>query len=147
MKLYKHVSRFHFRKHVCGYREKRIRWALSLKPGDLVNDCTGFNRVVASTRPEIVNYHNGWFICDVDITLAPYGAVCPMFSCGVVPPRHRNILEEEWLSDVEYWVFGEGADSISNDEQKNQLRKRVDILKSGGHILDERGVLLPEFKM
>lgn len=156
MKTYKNVSRFYVLRRVGKYRMKRIKWAMSLKPGDLINDCSGFNVIIREIDPDVRTFHNGWFIQNVDFTVEPYGGGCSLMHCGVEPPKPRELLEKEYLVDMEDYLNSSGPGSASywyggldNPKYKKEienLRNRLDTLKNGGHILDERGILLPEFR-
>lgn len=122
-----------------------------LKEGDLVNDCTGFNGSIIEIEPYYHPVGRAMVMVDVDLTTSNTG--CSLIHCGVCHPLSREEIEKQTLSFLENWTFGEPGkkwygdlDAPENREQITQARKKLDILKSGGHITDEQGVLLPEFK-
>lgn len=146
MKLYKHYHRLKWRKFLPKRQERFLRWALTLKPGDIINDCSGFNRVIREVYPaHLFNRRDGWAIYDVDFTTEPHGGGCSLFHCGVQPQQSRDELEKYYLS----WIEKQKEDLLKkgwiNKEGMVLIDKRIQIIKSGGHILDENGILLPEY--
>jgi hypothetical protein len=93
MKLYKHVSRFGFLKWVPRKLHPGLRWALGLKPGDMINDCSGFNVVIARADPEVYHTNKGWYIYDVIFT-NEHGGCCSLRNCGVSPPLSVADIEK-----------------------------------------------------
>ncbi len=151
-KLYHHVNRFVVRRHVSTKAAQAIKWALTLNPGDLINDCTGYNVVVRDVEPEIVQTGRGWYIYDVLFSTEPFGGNCSLRNCGVVPPMSREQIEKEHLSYMEWYInSGKLAKWHKNDEAGYQksyqtMMAKIELLKSGGHICDERGIILEEFR-
>lgn len=152
MKLYHRFSRFKFRRICPKRRDERIRWALRLQSGDLVNDCTGFNRVVREVEPECLRSTRGWAIYDALFTLEPHGGSCSLIHCGVEPALSREHLETEWVAryDAEAhrrWALQWYGDETSADykTEADLIQRRLDAVKGGGHFLDERGIRLPGF--
>lgn len=155
MKLYKNVSRFRVRRYMSKHSQKRIRWALSLGPGDLINDCTGFNVVIRKVTADICPYNNGWYICGVDFETEPFGGGCSLMHCGVEAPLPRDAMEKyhlEWTAEymkgnepgtMAYWFGGRDTEDFKKAEKR--YISMMEAVQNGGHFLDERGVLLPEF--
>lgn len=160
MKMYGHIGRLTALKHVSKKDYPRIRWALKLKPGELVNDCTGFNRFVIEANPELNFFkHDGWYIYDVDFEVsddkdAKEGGSCSLIHCGVQSALSREACEKHHLDFLNYWMVDSKAGAaywggFDNPEFKDQIdccRKKWELLKNGGHISDEQGVRLPEFR-
>lgn len=155
MKIYKHISRFKVRRHVHKYAEKRIRWAMNLQPGDLINDCTGFNVVIRNVTGLIHRVNRGWFIYDVDFDIEPFGGSCSLMHCGVEAPLPRDAIEKyhlEWTAEymkgdgpgtMSYWFGGRDTEDFKKSEKR--YLSMLEAVQGGGHFLDDRGVLLPEF--
>lgn len=149
MKLYKHYSRLAFVRLVSKRLQKRILWALSLKPGDLVNGCSGFNHRVAEVKPEIWQTGKGWYISNVDFVMQD-GACCSLLHCGVSTPLSRDEIENEHLKFLNYYLTNpKGAaqwyGGLDNPKYKDEIDKLIrtwEILKNGEHICDEYGVKL-----
>lgn len=150
-KLYSHVSRILVRRQIPRYRESRLKWGLTLKPGDLVNDCTSFNVRIRNIEPDYVQTGRGWYIYNFTLETEPNGGSCSLIHCGVIPAPPRAKVESDWLhwaeehinsGYLEQWC---GKSKVLFNKQLAALNKRIDILKSGGHITDEDGCLLEEF--
>lgn len=145
MKLYKNISRFRFRRMFSkgGHAEARLRWGLSLKPGDVISACTGFNVRVAKTTPSKVRAArwwgfggikfngrgHGWFIDDVLVEDTAGGHHYIMSCCW--EPETVKQIEEQWAgwagsSDMTSWA------------------KIAQMVKDGQRICDDAGVILPE---
>jgi len=148
MKYYSKVSKHLVRKYVSKRLGKRIQWALSLDSGAIVNDCSGFNRIVKDIEIRVRNFGaaGGWIIWDVDFTMENGGG-CSLRHCGVAPPRSRDEIEKQHLNFLNYWVT-EGAASWYNlgdsdlRERYSKLVEKLEMLKAGKHICDERGLIL-----
>lgn len=152
MKLYRKFSRFEVRRHVPRWLEKKLRWALTLKPGDLINDCSGFNHPLVEIEPLIrVNGRGGWYIFDVDFTTEGGGG-CSLRHCGVEPAKTREACEKRHLEFLNHWLapggpgeqFHGGWENPKHEEYQKEAIKslffRWEVLKAGQHISDERGV-------
>lgn len=147
MKLYHRVSRFKVRRHISRQFERRIKWALTLKPGDLINDCTMYNVKIKEIEIMRRQTGRGWYISDVYFT-ADNGGVCSLRYCGVESPLSREEIESNFiksfnLNGLRRWY---GGDEEAYNKRVNKLLSFVDIIKNGGHITDEFGALLEEHK-
>lgn len=97
MKLYHRVSRHYYLK-CCNKRFQRgLRWALSLKPGNLINDCSGFNVVIKTIEPVIYSHNKGWYVYDVRFTTEPIGGSCSLRHCGVDVPLSAEQITKETI--------------------------------------------------
>lgn len=102
------------------------------------------------------HYNNGWYIYDVDFSVEPFGGYCSLSPCGVEPPKPRESLEKDYFQRTEEWLnypgmggaahWWGGLDNPKYAKEYANVRNRLDTLRVGGHILDEHGVLLPEFR-
>ena len=150
MKLYKRYSRLAYRRIVNPRREKLLRWGLSIKPGDIINDCSGFNKIIRSVDPYYKFSSRGWAIIDVDYTTEPHGGGCSLTHCGVEPAIPRDVLESEYVKEHDervVWMrqWFKGSEE-KGDKAVAIAHKRVEVVRSGGHFLDEQGILPPEFE-
>lgn len=150
MRLYKHVSRLAVRRSINRQLEKRLVWASRLKPGDLINSCTGFNeRIVTVDREVCYTRHNGWFVYDFIFLTEATG--CALVGCGVKDPLPRDYIENRHLEFLTNYISsGQAKTWYGLDSQKYEAfmarsAKIIETLKSGGHICDEDGRLKPEF--
>ena len=136
LKLYKRVNRLMFLRRVPKPAQKRIRWALGLKPGDLINDCSGFNVIIREIDAVIVGTKRGGYIYDVDFTTEPFGGGCSLMNCGVEPPLAPEKIEQRLRAFYAEWSRPEsdGRD-IKTDKDPVWMR-----LSQGLPICDERGI-------
>jgi hypothetical protein len=132
-------------------RETNLKWALSLKPGDIINDCTAFNVRIISIDPDIRRTGHGWYIMNVDFQVSPFGGFCSLNHCGIEPELPRDKIEHDWLEYTEQDISsGRLARWFGNDQKKLEeemifLSKRIDALKSGKHITNDHGMILKEY--
>lgn len=137
----------------CGSKRRmaRIKWALSLKPGDMINDCTGFNVKIIKINPDIRYTKSGWYICNVDFDVTPFGGGCSLNHCGIVPPIPREKIESDMLEHLESYISSGtlaewyGKDTKAFNEALSDCQKKIDTIRSGGHITNEHGMILKEF--
>ena len=154
MKLYHRFSRFKYRRiNPSKKQDERLKWALSLKPGDLINDCSGFNRIVKKIEPDYIRSKKGWAVVNVDFTTEPHDGGCSLIHCGVTKAVPREELESDYISSHTQWrdkwvdqlKMWYGKDKEAWEKRISLIDRRIVIVQSGGHFLDERGILLPEF--
>lgn len=149
MKLYHRFPRLRYLRYANKRRQEKIRWALTLKPGDLINDCSGFNVVIHEVEPDYWRSprRRGWAITNVYFTLDPHGS-CSLLHCGVEPARPRDELEAEFLANYGHPTYVDQLRQWYGDhwpdfnEHTAKLSRQLETLRAGGHILDERGILL-----
>lgn len=136
MKLYKRFNRLAYLRMVPKPFQKRILWALSLKPGDLVNDCSMFNVAVRKVEPDIWLSKRGWFIHDVEFCVEPFGGFCSLLQCGVEPALSAEQVEQKLRHFYsEYEAHGGWETKTEKDPVWMRLSK-------GLPICDDRGVKL-----
>lgn len=148
MKLYKNISRFRWRRMFSkgSQSEKKLLWGASLKPGDLVAACTGFNVRIVAIQPEktwakdwfsstlfgaykFKGRPQGWFIHDFQIT-DEQGMWHYIDSC---------CWEKETVEQIE--AFWKSIPPRPNDEKLCRIQA---LLAEGKRICDDDGVILPE---
>lgn len=131
-----------------GYINKHSGKKLSqLYIGDMINSCSSFNTVIKEIEPYYCNYAGGKVLVDIDFTTTNGG--CSLTSCGVSAAKSQQEVERGWLSFAHYWlnsgagdIYYGGLDNPEFQDEINLLRKKVNILQSGGHITDCLGVLM-----
>jgi len=146
MRLYSPGARLAYLKTHSSYYRDGFLWALSLKPGDLINNCTGANVIIKEIHPEYTSFRkhgyydtsHGWYMYDI-LFVSHLGGHCSLMNCGVEPPKSREEIEADtllYLKDIQtlQWYGGTLPEST---------QERITILEAGGHICDERGVSYP----
>lgn len=140
-------------------RRFRFDWLLSKEVqeafagydiGSLINDCAGFNVPIVKMMPEYIRFSKGHILADIDFE-NPNGGSCSLALCGVQPKQPREIIERKTVEFLENWTLGDrGATWFGKDSDDHKLavesaNKKIQLIKSGGHITDDDGQLLPEF--
>jgi len=148
MRLYSRGARLAFLKRKSKKDIEALNWALGLKPGDLINDCSGANVVIREINMETNSFgrgyydtSHGWYAYDVEF-VDHKGGSCSLMHCGLEDPKSREEVEAgllEWYQSE--WM----TDPTDTKESLTKNQKRIAHLKSGGHVCDERGVILPEW--
>lgn len=147
MKLYKNISRFRWRRMFSkgGPEEERLLWGASLKPGDIIQACTGFNVRIAKITPErskatIVwsapslgrpfnGRAHGWFISDFLVEDESGGGHYIMSCCW----KRETVAQIE-----EFW---RGIPPRPDDEKLCRIQA---LLAEGKRICDDDGIIFPE---
>jgi hypothetical protein len=107
------------------------QWLMSLKPGDVINNCTLFNHVICKIevwwdRP--AGLRRGHVLAWVELTTAGSGG-CSGFHCGVLPALDQDQLLAQCRSYD--WV---------DDGWLHELVRRME---RGDRVLDEHRLLVP----
>ncbi len=124
----------------------------SYKPGDFVNDCTGFNRKILNIYPRYYKVSNGFVLSDVDI-YNDQGGCCSLCSCGVQPKLLVEEIESKTLEFIREWTLGPDGEhwygKNSEDYKKvvERAHKVIEVIESGRHITDADGQMLEEFRI
>lgn len=142
IKLYKNFTRFGALKQIPAAERKYFLWGRSLRPGDIVHNCSGFNGIVKSLTPEYGT--PCWFrkdgteytrrrarvLCDIDIEFQD-SSRCSLIHC-VSPAVSKEAIIKYW----KHW-----------SEQGYHLAKQwpnilaiIEKYRSGVPICDERGL-------
>ncbi len=148
----KRVAKKYLNREVIKAHVKRFQKTFAnIGVGDLINDCTGFNGEIVRIDPEYGFIPNGMILCNVDFQTTNTG--CSLIHCGVSAELPQEVVETRALDFIENWTLGKpgetwygGFDNSEFQHVFEMARLKRDILKSGGHITDDRGRLLPEFK-
>lgn len=140
MKLYKRATRFQFRRRFgCGRSFAHITWASTLKPGDVVADCSGFNSRIASITPEKRKTRRGWYINDFQI-IDTRGGHHYVNGC---------VWKAESLEQIHgFWLAYTEEHMAMREKQGWNMtftRAVVHALTNGTPVFDADGVLLPEW--
>jgi hypothetical protein len=84
-------------KKIVGHRWYNLQYGLSLKPGDLVSSCRGYNERIKTIEPETICTSRGWVISDFDITTET-GMCCSLIHCCTFPLETREEIIEYFKS-------------------------------------------------
>jgi len=126
---------------------------LNLKIGDIVNDCTGFNGRILKITPSYECVGKGRILSGIDFQTE--NTRCCLISCGVEVGVSQSLIEEKYIKYLEKDFFTEenisfyeGKDAGEYSKKHFAMEKlRLEVLKSGNHITNELGILLPEYKV
>lgn len=145
-------------------RRSRISWILGHKArefallgvGDIINDCSGNNGRITEMTPW---YHpvgkSGAILIDVDFQTTNTG--CSLCSCGIEPQLSREEIENRKVAFARDWALDEsgvpgtakywfGKDTAAYEKAADYARRMIAEIESGGHIVDEDGMLLPAWQ-
>ncbi len=128
------------------FRARHLRellYMLSIKPGDLVNDCDAFNhRVKGPIFHGFVRWDDNTYVFQLDqleFEDGRYSCGCPG---GPGPAWTREQIEN-------YMREGFTDESIAESKKfgwwTTNSQKMCEALREGRHICDENGIKLPEF--
>ena len=155
MKLYKGISKLIICRNYYYPKSSRdkIKWGLSLKVGDYINGCSGFNAKIVEIIPQKCPIGSGWFIGDIDFQFEN-GGYCSLLNCGVEPSLSREQIEKNHLEYLDWWLTNkdgaanwyQGLDNPKYQIEIQSLMKTWEALKAGVHICNEQGELLKEFE-
>ena len=106
----------------------------SLKVGDYINDCSGYNGAITAIEPDYLHISRGEVLYDVDIQTS--NTSCSLIHCGIEPelPRQEIILRK--MSFIEQWVLGQGGKTWYGnkwEKEAEQARQTLADLQVGGH--------------
>ena len=154
-KLYKGKKRLAMR-HLYASKRKVLQWALTIKPGDYVATCEGFNRKVERIEYCWANFglwhakgqNKTWFLDEV-IFHDTSGRMhyCPGGGCAY--PKETNEQITTYWRDGWVVPFTKGIVSewFKGDEgHAEQMKRMAAAFKAGRSIVDDFGELLPEFQ-
>src|SRR4051812_35912376 len=96
MKLYSGISKRLAKKQI-GRRWYKLQYGLSLKPGDLVSSCKGYNERILEVVPCWHGRYHGRYVVDFDIE-TEVGSCCSLCSCCTFPLETREQIIAYWLS-------------------------------------------------
>lgn len=149
--LWKGKKRY-FSKRYRPARAKKLLIGLSLKPGDIIHTCFGFNQVIKEILPEA----NTWThqdvrnLFDFDITTEDGSSHSWMHCCG--PKTSKEEIEDHWFSefknpptDPNERTWG-SFESEMSERQRNFYHWVKKMYETGQPICDDVGLFLPEYK-
>jgi len=122
------------------HEKQLIQYLSTAKPGDLIGACTGYNHYIAKIEFQWApskNKKNRWVqnIRVIDDT----GRWHWFSSAGCIQmPYTREEIESEILEmdTEEEWAW------IKESEEWSEIKKNIETLKNGNHVVDEKGVKL-----
>lgn len=122
-----------------GKRWKKTLFGLTLKPGDLIATCKGYNERIKEIIPLWTNYKlsKGEYITDFDI-ITESGSCCSLMNCCSKQETKEEILSYYNLEGIENWM---------KMAEKNgwKISKIYHGLKAGKDVFDEDGQPYFEF--
>lgn len=141
--IWKNVKRRVAKKYLKRYAsdwmlDPRAKVFANLKPGDIVNTCSGFNNKIKQIIPYYFAVGKGQVLFSIDLVMEK-GSVCDAQMCGVEPARSREDIEAEMLQFYKQILKEE---RFFSPKDKEITEKNLAILESGGHIADENGMRL-----
>ena len=126
--------------------------------GDFINDCSNLNRKIVNIFPTYrrIGIGRGSILLDVDFE-THLGGNCSLCHCGVEPKVSREEIERRSLEFSKAWALDDsgepgtakywfGEDTASYEKAVDYAKRLVAQIESGGHIVDEDGVLLKEWE-
>lgn len=137
----------HFNKIHRSYYDK----ISNLDVGDIVHNCSGMNGRILEINPIYRNISKGFYLKDISFTFE--NTNCSMLHCSIEPAYSREVIENNFILYMENWFFKEqgkiyygGLDNQIYRKEIELYKKKYETIKSGGHIVDENGICLLEFK-
>lgn len=113
-----------------------------LKPGDLYNDCSGFNKVLKNILPEYTwlgSRRNGRKEVLYGFELeAENGGYCSFNHCGIEPPKSREEIETDMFS----WLRESRESLTMNGWWTEHTEADYQKFLRGEHVCDDRGIKL-----
>jgi len=151
MRLYKRISRFRYNRMFSKSERRLLKWATSLKPGDLISGCTTWPFSTEVERVEVrrTQWYHGSAITDVSVyTTDGRHHSAPGGGCverPLTPEQIRQVLignqtEEGFVASLERSARDGWTDSAAYARQLSLFRRA----KNGQPICDEKGRRLPE---
>jgi len=145
-------------------RRFRISWFLGkranefafLGVGHFINDCSGNNGRIEEMSPHYYPVgQRGAVLVDIDFQTTNTG--CSLCSCGIEPKLSREEIEKSKVEFARNWALDEsgvpgtakywfGKDTAKYEKTVDYARRMIAQIESGGHVVDEDGMLLPEWK-
>ncbi len=154
MRLYKGISRLRYHRLFNKYNIALLKWAVALKPGDLISGCTTwpFNTIVKSIE---IDRNQPWqgkgsFVSEVVVqTTDGYQHTCPGGGCvsrPLTPEQVREVLQCRHLTEQAYI---EGLDRAITEGWRTAGWKvpQLDLYHrahDGRPVCDEMGQRLPD---
>lgn len=119
----------------------------NLSVGDFVNDCTGYNGLIKEIEPYYRRIGNGYLMRDVDIVTS--NSACSFIHCGIEVKWTREKIEANRAEFLRTWPTSRSAEVWYGKKQLeaiNRANELLAMLESGEHIVDEDGLVYPEYR-
>ncbi len=143
MKLYKDTTK-RIAKKKLGWRWKKILFGLTLKPGDIISTCKGYNERITEMYPEWSSWglSKGKYIVDFSITTES-GSGCSLVHCLTTPTETKEQIIEYW----KWYNTEEGIEFLKRQEKygynfKNPIPQ---ALAEDKEVFDDEGQPLYEY--
>ena len=138
MKLYCKTPRRIAKKKI-GNRWKKLLYGATLKVGDLISSCKGFNERIKEIQPEWTDYKmtKGRYICDFTI-ITESGHCCSLLSCCTYPLETKDQIEA-------YWSYYKTPEGMKKCEQNQYKSRVVQGIIDGKDVFDSDGQPYYEF--
>lgn len=133
MKLYKGIP-IRLAKKCIKHSWNKLSYGLSLKPGDLISTCKGYNERIAKITPDKYTYRKGWVIVDFDI-ITTVGSSHSLISCCSFPLETREQI-------IEYMKGWASPESVAYCEKTGFNFHKCPIVQgvmAGEDVFDENG--------
>lgn len=143
----KNIRRFHME----WLLNRKTQADFALTVGDFINDCTSYNQRIKTMKPVYVQVGRGAVLIDIDFETESGGA-CSLAYCGVEPKLSREVIEARVLKHHWEWTFGDpgkrwyGGDTEGYRKAAGKADRMMREIESGGHICNEDGELLDEWR-
>ncbi len=114
-----------------------LQYGLTLKPGDLVSSCKGYNERIKEIEP----IWSGNVVIDFDI-IVESGSSCSLFHCCTFPLKSK----EEIVAYILSWDSPEAKKwAEEGGWEFGVMKRQIEALKAGKEVFDDNGQPLFEF--
>jgi hypothetical protein len=145
MKLYRNTTKRIAQKKI-GRSWDKLSFGLTLKPGDLVSSCKGFNEFIKVIEPCWTSYGmlRGNYIYDFDIETVGGGS-CSLIHCCSFPLENLDEIVEYWMKwddnseEAMTWYGGQ------EKWEKSFTYRVIQALKRGDKVFNDNGTITEEF--
>lgn len=123
MKLYSGTTKRIFKKRVGKYGIESLNFGKTLKVGDLIYTCSGYNKRIKEVNPCYYNWKlssKSWYISDFEI-ITEDGGRCFLRSCCDPPRTKQQItdywknMNSDWFKDCGLAVAARNGEEIVNE--------------------------------
>lgn len=121
-------------------------YKLQFRPGQLVNDCDGFNHVIRDVVKPSRRWSKDWLEASSEasvLSIDQFELENGSWSCGCPTSPEPAKTQEAIEKDFARWLEDADPQQMSNPVVYERMKK---ALQEGRHICDEQGKRLPEFR-
>lgn len=147
MKLWNNTTKRVAKKKINKMRSRwrKLNLAKTLRSGDIVSTCKGYNERIKEISPEYSRFglSKGEFVVDFDI-ITESGGSCSLVHCCTVPAKTKQEVIDYWLQ----FTTDEGKKWLAEMKNIGFINFPDDIteaLLEGKEVFDEDGQPLYEF--